>query len=203
MASQNQISISPGNNKMGLIPSVSLPPVKTCTNCKHCAKKCYAAKLARLRPTVRNAWERNLDILNSDPASYWTQVRGAAATTRFFRFHVAGDITGPAYFAEMVKTAEQLPRTEFLVFTKNYPVVNSYLDAGNVIPENLHVIFSAWGDDLIPENPHKLPESNVIFKGEKPRENWKICGGNCAECACAGLGCWTVKNGETVAFYEH
>ena len=40
----NQVSISKGNNKMGAIPSVSLPPITTCKHCESCAKDCYAAK---------------------------------------------------------------------------------------------------------------------------------------------------------------
>lgn len=35
------------------------------------------------------------------------------------------------------------------------------------------------------------------------RENWKICGGNCTECASCGIGCWELKPGETIAFYQH
>ena len=44
---ENKISISPGNQKMGFIPSVSLPPVVTCAHGCTCAKKCYAAKLCQ------------------------------------------------------------------------------------------------------------------------------------------------------------
>ena len=53
------------------------------------------------------------------------------------------------------------------------------------------------------ENPHGLPVANVIFRGEKPADGWKICGGNCAECACRGGGCWELERGESIAFYEH
>jgi len=37
-----KVKISIGNTKMGKIPSVSLPPIKSCGNCKDCASKCYA-----------------------------------------------------------------------------------------------------------------------------------------------------------------
>ena len=49
---EQHVSISRGNVKMGAIPSVSLPPIITCSKeaCKHCGKKCYALKIARLRP---------------------------------------------------------------------------------------------------------------------------------------------------------
>lgn len=197
-----RVSISPGNNKMGAIPSVSLPPVITCPRGVPCAAKCYAAKLCRLRPTVREAYARNLEILLTDPLEYWRQVRFAASVARYFRFHVSGDIPGADYLAEMIATAEALPGTDFLAFTKNYAVVNAWFDNGGQLPGNLHLIFSEWGRAEIP-NPHNFPTAAVIFKGEEPREGWKVCGGNCTECACRGVGCWELKSGETIAFYEH
>lgn len=197
-----KISISNGNTKMGAIPSVSLPACVTCNPSAPCFKKCYAAKLERIYKSVKNAYARNFDILNDDPAAYWQQVKAAAVVTRFFRYHVSGDIPNAAYFAEMVKTAEEIPATKFLAFTKQYQTVNDFINGGGVIPENLKIIFSSWGAWKC-ENPHGLPVSEVIFKGETPAEDWKICGGNCAECACRGVGCWEVKNGETIAFYEH
>ena len=197
----NRISVSPGNQKMGFIPSVSLPPVITCANGCTCAKKCYAAKLCRIRKNVREAYQRNLDILTQDPAAYWLQVKAAAMVTKYFRFHVSGDIVNAEYFANMIKTAEELPGTAFLAFTKQYTIVNQHLN-GAKLPENLKIIFSAW-PGMPMENPHNLPVANVIFKGQTPADNWKICGGNCAECACRGVGCWELKPGEQIAFYEH
>ena len=202
-SNNNRVSISAGNRKMGAIPSVSLPPIITCPNCKECAKKCYAAKMCRIYPSVKKAYDNNLDILRRNPVAFWTQVKAAASMTRYFRFHVSGDIINRAYFENiMVATAQALPATRFLAFTKNYKAVNDYLNDGNEIPENLKIIFSEWGDMEI-NNPHKLPTAAVIFKGQQPRPEWKICGGNCAECACQGVGCWEIKSGETIAFYEH
>jgi hypothetical protein len=198
----NQISISHGNSKMGAIPSVSLPACVTCNPNAPCFKKCYAAKLERIYKNTRNAYARNLDILQTEPAHYWIQVKAAAMCTRYFRYHVSGDIPNGHYLKMMIKTAQELPNTVFLAFTKQFPIVNDYLNDGGTIPENLKIIFSNWGA-WKGENPHGLPTSEVIFKGSEPAQDWKICGGNCAECACRGVGCWELKNGETIAFYEH
>lgn len=198
-----KISISKGNIKMGAVPSVSLPPVITCPKGCPCAAKCYALKLCKLRPTVREAYARNLRVLQADPAAYWVQVKAAAVTSRFFRFHVSGDIPNAEYFAEMVRLAAELPHTHFLAFTKNYPIVNAHIAANGELPENLHLIFSEWGEGWAVPNPHNLPTAAVIFKGCEPRESWKICGGNCTECASCGIGCWELKKGETIAFFEH
>jgi hypothetical protein len=198
----NQISISHGNSKMGAIPSVSLPACVTCNPNAPCFKKCYAAKLERIYKNTRNAYARNLDILETEPAHYWIQVKAAAMCTRYFRYHVSGDIPNGHYLKMMVQIAQELPNTIFLAFTKQFPIVNDYLNDGGTIPDNLKIIFSNWGAWKC-ENPHGLPTSEVIFKGSEPAQDWKICGGNCAECACRGVGCWELKNGETIAFYEH
>ena len=201
MKNSNRVSISAGNTKMGAIPSVSLPPVITCAKGCKCAQKCYAAKLCRIRKSVREAYQRNLDILTSNPAAYWQQVKAAAMITKYFRFHVSGDIVDSDYLNNMVEIAREIPGTKFLAFTKQYSLVNEYADTEE-IPANLKIIFSAW-PGMPMDNPHNFPVANVIFKGQQPADDWKICGGNCMECACKGIGCWELSKGEQIAFYEH
>ena len=196
------VSISNGNSKMGAIPSVSLPACITCNPDAPCFKQCYARRLSCRYKTVANAYARNLDILSTDPGAYWLQVKAAATTTRFFRYHVSGDIPNADYLINMTRTAHELPNTTFLAFTKQYHIVNDYLTRGGTIPENLIIIFSNWGMWKC-ENPHRLPTCEVILKGNEPAPNWKICGGNCTECACRGIGCWELKKGDTIAIYEH
>lgn len=197
-----KITISRGNSKMGAIPSVSLPPIITCKNCETCAKKCYAAKLARIYKTVRESWDRNFKILQQDRNAYFAQVETAAMLTGFFRFHVSGDIVDIDYLARMCKTARKCKNTRFLAFTKNYEDVNAYFETHKK-PRNLQLIFSVPFDGARIDNPHNLPTAAVILKGTEPAPNYKICGGNCTECACRGVGCWELKKGETIAFYEH
>lgn len=199
---KNKLSISPGNMKLGVIPSVSLPACITCNPDAPCFKKCYAARITRRYKQSRDAYARNLEILNTDPGAYWLQIKAAAMVTRFFRYHVSGDIPNALYLINMVQLARELPNTEFLAFTKQYQLVNSYLKDGGTIPNNLKIIFSNWGAWKC-KNPYNLPVCEIIFKNETPRDDWKICGGNCSECACRGVGCWELKQGETIAIYEH
>lgn len=198
----NPVSISKGNSKMGAIPSVSLPPVITCKNCATCAKKCYAAKLCRLYPSVRKSYENNLEVLKADRNAYFAQVKASAMMTRFFRFHVSGDIIDTDYLDRMCKLAREVKGTQFLAFTKNYEDVNEYFK-NHKKPQNLKLIFSLPFDGAMINNPHNLPTAAVILKGNEPKANYKVCGGNCTECACQGVGCWELKKGETIAFYEH
>lgn len=201
MINNNRVSISKGNSKMGAIPSVSLPPIITCAKGCTCAKKCYAAKLCRIYGTVRKAYARNLEILKNDIDNYFLQVKAAAMVSKYFRFHVSGDIPDMNYLDRMVKLAQELPGTTFLAFTKQYNFINNFLQYAR-IPDNLKIIFSEW-PGMAMDNRYNLPVAHVIFKGSEPAGNWKICGGNCSACACRGVGCWELKKGEHIAFYEH
>ncbi len=198
------VSISKGNIKMGAIPSVSLPAIKTCRSCS-CASKCYAAKLERLRPSVRRAYQKNLEILMEDPDTYWREVEAAIMLSRFFRFHVSGDIQTHEYFAKMVEVSRRNQHCQILCFTKQFDYVNAYLNEHqDGLPENLHVIFSGW-PGLRMDNPFCLPEAHVLFRDgtTTAKEGAIPCNGNCTECAVTDGGCWTLKSGQQIVFKEH
>jgi len=188
---------------MGKIPSVSLPSQITCRPCA-CWKKCYAHKLERLRPTVAAAYQRNLEVLMNDPETYWREVEAAVMTSRFFRFHVSGDIPDLEYLFQMVRIAERNPHCEILCFTKKYELVNGYLDADCMLPRNLHLVFSGW-KGLPMDNPYSLPEAHVLYRdgSTTARPDARECPGNCTECAVTDSGCWTLTDGEQVVFHEH
>lgn len=197
------VKISPGNSKLGSIPSVSLPSVITCRTCE-CQTKCYAKKLERLRPNVANAYRHNLEVLKTDPETYWREVEAAIMLSRYFRFHVSGDIPDAKYFKRMVDVAGRNQHCEILCFTKKYEIVNDYLYTGGKLPNNLHIIFSAWVG-LQMSNPFSLPEAHVRYRdgSTTASETAKECGGNCTECAKTEEGCWTLDFGEQVVFNEH
>lgn len=199
----SEVSISSANKKMGKISSVSLPSVVTCRKCA-CQQKCYARKLERLRPAVAAAYKRNLDVLQSDPDTYWREVEAAIMLSRFFRFHVSGDIPDITYLIRMVDVAQRNQHCQILCFTKKYELVNDYLSGGAVLPSNLHMILSAW-TGLEIQNPFLLPEAHVRYRdgSTTARDDAKLCGGNCTECACTDDGCWTLQRGEQVIFNEH
>lgn len=128
--------------------------------------------------------------------------------SRFFRFHVSGDIPDAEYLNHMFAVAKRNPHCKILCFTKRYELVNAqtyyYREIGSKIPENLHIIYSAWvGLDMV--NPFSFPEAHVRYKdgtttaGPQAKE----CGGNCAECAKSDGGCWSLKSGEQIIFNEH
>lgn len=197
-----KVSISKGNAKMGAIPSVSLPACITCNPGAPCFSTCYALRLEKRYKNTRAAYAHNLEVLQNAPGVFWQQVKAAAVTTRFFRYHVSGDIPNATYFYNMVQLAYELPDTTFLAFTKQYNIVNDYLNNGGRYPANLKIIFSNWGAWKC-DNPYNLPVCEVILRGDTPADDWKICGGNCTECACRGVGCWQLSDGDTIAIYQH
>ena len=200
---ERHVSISSGNSKMGAIKSVSLPSIITCRLCD-CNFKCYANKLERLRPNVCNAYKNNLDILQTDPDQYWREVEAAIMTSRYFRFHVSGDIPDAEYLHRMIEVAERNQHCEILCFTKKFSLVNNYIGANGNLPGNLHMTFSGW-PGLRMENPFHLPEAHVRFKNgaTTARADAHQCCGNCTECAITDSGCWVLLPGEQVIFDEH
>lgn len=200
------VKISTTNSKLGLIPSVNLPPITTCRKNCPCSLDCYATKGHFRFQNVKDNLENNYRIYLHDSASYFAQVKKAInnglISYSYFRWHAAGDFVDKEYLEGVVKVANELPLTSFLAFTKKFELVNEYIQNGGIIPENLHIVFSAWGDEFKIENPYSFPVAYVRFKN---KENKSIpdtaakCSGNCTNC----LQCWNIKSGESVVFNKH
>ena len=198
------VNISKGNMKLGNIPSVSLPAGLTCIKNCVCYDRCYARKIERLRPNVHNCYMQNYDLLKQDADRYFREVEGAIMASRFFRWHVSGDIVDEKYLKNMIGIAERNKHCDMLCFTKKYDIVNNYIKSGGLIPSNLHLIFSVWKGLRI-DNPYNLPEAHVRYrdKSTTARMSAKQCGGNCTECATSNGGCWALNRGEQIVFNEH
>lgn len=198
-----KISISKGNQKMGLIRSVSLPPIISCRPDAPCTKTCYAAKAVRLYATARAAWQNNLDFYNSDPAEYFEKIAASIQKKNdsWFRFSVAGDMPNPLYFVGVKKVARACRDTRFLVFTKQVFPIGLY----DNIPENLSVVKSMWpGLPAYPDYMQHLPKA--WMKPKAPVEGYEIplsalpCPGSCTTCNfCYNLR----KIGADVVFDQH
>ena len=205
MKKELHVSISRGNSKMGAIPSLSLPPFVSCSPaaCKLCVKKCYARRIVARRKTVKEAYEKNLYILQNEPEKFWREVDGALAMATHFRFGVSGDIYNADYFEHMVELTRKNKHCEVLCFTKQYDIVNNYLKH-HKLPKNLHLIFSAWKDLEMP-NPYNLPEAHVMFRDgtTTASDGAKLCTGNCFECSIEKRNCWSLKKHEQILFREH
>lgn len=188
------MSVSKGNQKLGAVPNVSLPPVKACGNCKHCKHDCYALKSYRMYPSVRQSWDNNLSLARQKPTAYFGMVREflAKRSPRFFRWHVSGDILHQTYLENMCKIAREFPETAFLAFTKMHML--DYSD----LPDNLTIVFSAWPGMPVGEG---MPIA-WMQDGTETRvpDNALECPGNCESC---GM-CFNLKSiGRDVVFHKH
>lgn len=200
-----RVIFSEGNTKMGAIPSVSLIPVLDCVNCGICSKSCYDLRNDMIYKQCINSRCVNSAIFHVKPEEYFMQIDTYLTYKypRAFRWHVGGDIQNDYYFQKMVEIAVKHSKVKFLCFTKNFPVVNRFLNNGGVIPENLYVLFSGWRG-LKMDNPHHLPEAHPIFQdGTSAPQGTKLCTGNCTECLFQNKLCFNIKRGGAVGFLAH
>lgn len=202
------MKISITNSKLGdKIPSLNLPPIKTCRADAPCKKGCYALKGNWIFLNVKNSLQNNLDDFLNDKEKFFNDIinylKNGLTTYKYFRWFSSGDIVNDDFLKGMVNVAKQCKNTKFLCFTKKFEIVNNYLNNGGVIPNNLKIVFSAWNKDFKVDNPYNLPMTYVFFK--KAENNAKIpslaipCKGKCDEC----LACWGLKNGQSVFFNQH
>lgn len=200
------VKISTTNGKLGRIPSVNLPPIITCRPRCPCANECYATKGRFRFQNVRDSLTNNYKMYSQDPETYFSEIKrtinDGVITYRYFRWHASGDFVNEEYFKGVAKVAKELPLTSFLAFTKKFELVNEYIKTEGTIPENLHIVFSAWGDNFKIDNPYAYPVAYVRFKDKENKTIPKTaveCSGNCMEC----LQCWNIKSGESVVFNKH
>ena len=195
------VHISPGNDKMGHIPSFSTMPLVTCARDVPCGKECYALKLARIRSNVRTCWEANTELvkaglMNEIGADVDAYLKDHPDVTQF-RWNVAGDIYSSAFLAMMICVAHDNPGVTFMAFTKRYNLVP--LDG---LPDNLKIVLSCWKQ----YRPSKLLASKyptAWFDDGTPEcgipANAYHCGGDCEKC----LECFTMGPGSAVYFTKH
>ena len=207
-AGNEHVRISYGNRKTtAMVPSISLIPVADCGNCHACKLGCYDMRHVCCYIHSQRQRAINSAIARQDMPRYFEEIKAHAQFHRVWRYHVGGDILCPAYLTGMVDVAIKVPTCQFLAFTKQFDIVNGYLDDHpEGFPNNLHIIFSDWRG-LEMDNPYGLPVSSPIWKdgtmGPHVTEKRYMCRGNCAECATMGRGCWTAKNGDTILFEAH
>lgn len=177
------IHISNGNSKLGSIPSISLPPVKTCGDVL-CAKDCYALNITKRFKHVKGQWEENLNYYKTFPTKFFGELFFWLVNNKpsHFRFHVGGDCPDKAYLEEVYCISRSLPHIKFMMFTKRYDWVDP-----NKIPNNLAILLSIWPYMKQPTNNDL---ANVWVRGDlRVPEGAFVCKGVCTEC----FQCWNKK----------
>lgn len=191
-------------SKLGIsIGTVNLPAIITCS--RKC-KGCYATKGNFVFPKVKAGLMANYESFLANHKRYFEVLDNQLNMIpyKYFRWHSSGDIVNEAYLEGMCWLARKHKGTQFLCFTKKYDLVNEYFNSHRK-PSNLVVVLSAWGKELVPDNPHNLPTAWVegIGGDELIPHNANKCSGNCGECVNTSEHCWRMQKGDSVYFHKH
>ena len=198
--------ISEGNEKIGPILNVSLPPIVSCQPGVPCANEgCYSMKSWNMYPGTRRARRHNWAKLHHSRDAFFNDIHNRLAIKprqrkfpAFFRWHVDGDIPDQDYLERMKDIARAHSNVAMLAFTKNYSLnLNS-------LPHNLVIIPSTWPKLNIPDEILKqfpvawvYDEKNVVLR---LCGIYFVCSGHCSDC----FACWHInKLGQDVLFHKH
>jgi hypothetical protein len=183
----------------------------TCSNC-------YACKGNYIRfPKVQEALQRRYESL-FDPR--WTAAfiailqrinkTNKTSAGTFFRWHDSGDLQSMSHLMNIVNIAKYVPGMRFWLPTREYQIVDRYLDTYREFPSNLVVRVSAHMKDRYA--PARFSNSSIVVSrdqcfddilGEWKEAGVKICpapeqGGVCGTCR----NCW-YNSVPVVAYKEH
>src|SRR3990167_4124069 len=198
-----KLHISKGNMKLGRLPNISLPPVKTCGVKPPCAKVCYAIKAYRMYVGVRNPWNENLRLWKHAPERYESQLIVWLSThnVKYFRWHVGGDIVDLAYLTMMDYVACMYPDIKFLCFTKRYDLLEALPDYAG----NLTLVASRWPGLKWPEYVATWYPQAWMYDPKHVDvyipKTARVCPGSCDKCNCKR--CWYLQAGHSVVFNLH
>jgi len=199
----DKLYISPGNRKLGYIPSVSLNPHTTCSTLVTCKRDCYAIRMMDFRKNIAKSWTRNTTIFEKDPLDFFQQIKTFLnkRTPQYFRWHVGGDIPDAGYFLQMLSVARLTSNTKFLAFTKKFSVVRNNL-RDIQYEKNMRTLLSAWPKEVPSQSKELMDTMNmsrgmiervgVAWVDNDPRwatlgVNTYTCTNNCSTC----YMCWT------------
>ncbi|MBA7692004.1 hypothetical protein ES703_100560 [subsurface metagenome] len=150
--------ISRWNSKLGVLPSFSLPVLKTCPGkTEFCSRLCYGLRGRFTHQRIKEIYENNLKA-SKQPDFVERIVRGILKTKAgVFRLHVVGDFYSVEYVERWLEIAERLPDVKFFGSTRSWrtpglrdtvvrfrDLPNVYLRA-SIDPTHLDKPSCSWG----------------------------------------------------------
>lgn len=137
----SKLHLTVGSGKMSHMVSVNTS-TKGNTFCEKMAKnpnsicsKCYATRYENLRPNLKQAFDKNLILLDKDYEPEFLN-------HRIVRLHSFGELHNKTHFMNFIKLARFNVGTTFALWTKRKEIVQRYLNEGGTIPSNLVLIYS-------------------------------------------------------------
>jgi len=105
---------------------------------------CYALKGRYVFPNVLEAMEKRFQSL-TNPLWVEAMVKLIGSKKRsYFRWHDSGDLQGRWHLEKIVEIAKRLPDVKFWLPTREYNIVQEYVNEGLTIPDNLTIRLSAF-----------------------------------------------------------
>ena len=214
-----RLHITLGNSKTGPCFNYNSSVFYTCRHDCECFFKgrCYA--LGGCYNFLMNQLdyaENYRFFIDNDNDTFCNAVNAEIAahkSIKLFRWFTCGDIANTRFLECMVRIARENPDVKFWSYTKKYRLVNAFIDAGGIIPENLTILFSHWmnedGSYLPMDNPHNLPTSEFIPLGKEYLLETVVHVCPCSDpaftgtCATCDHPCHSLKIGESMALCEH
>lgn len=196
-----KIRISPGNRKLGYIPSVSFPPVVTCAARIPCAATCYAVKMTRgpYGAAILKSYRANFELFTADRAEFFRQLAEflQRRAPHFFRFHVSGDFIDADHMARAFDVAREFPAVRFLAFSKRHAL----FPRPSAVPVNFSLVASLWPNWGTRPRGFRVAYMQTADRAEsRVPASAVLCPGNCETCA----ACWNLREmRRDVVFMKH
>jgi len=184
--------ISRWNTKVGVLPSFSLPVLKTCpgkTDC--CSRLCYGLNGRFLLPLMREIHQTNLEASRQTAFVQRIARQIKKTRSRVFRLHVVGDFYSVEYVERWLEIADRLPDVKFFGSTRSWRVPN-LSDAVKRLRDLPNVYLRASID---PSHPDKPSSSwgvwSIEGKGDPCPHDYSSVD-NCTVCR----KCWQFKDSD-------
>ena len=166
---------------------------------------CYALKgnYARYKHPLKMQQAKKTEKINnklwSNAMAYLINNQGNKKDKTFFRWHDSGDLQSIDHLKKIVDVCNLTPNVKHWLPTREYKIVNDYINQGNKIPQNLVIRFSAH---MIDQKPPKTQlNTSTIHRNQKfygvECESYK----NKNECGDCRL-CWDV-NTKNISYKYH
>lgn len=149
LTQNKKMKLTSGDNvavyNFGIPAFRSITGLMTCPKAGVCASGCYAKSGAYLWKTVKNAYEKRLELTQLDTFTELMSTEIQKLTKKstkkvYIRIHDSGDFYNDTYLSKWLNVMSRFPNIQFYAYTKMVDLFK-----GRMIPKNFQVIYSLGG----------------------------------------------------------